>query len=375
MPPKRAKRGAARSAGRAAERSLADAGEAVERLLIHLSLDELALILFRLPLAHDIALTGLTCRLLRDAARLAFKARPYLGKLVSLHHTEKFLTSSAHRDDVMCVAAAADGRVITGSLDRSIKLWRGSACARAMPSAHRAAIASIAVLPGGARFVSVGERTAKLWTLDGALELIFNVGGHVFCVAALPDGVHFVVNAGFVVLLFHIDGTLVHTFKGHTLHVIAVAVTPDGQHIISSSPDRRVKVWSVASKSLVGDCIGHNGGVTAVAVMPDGKRILSGATDKTVRRWLLDGTQTDSFRLHTGTVRALVALPDNQHALSGSHDTTIKLFNANDGAVLRTFKHHSAPVRCLALLPDGLRFVSGSDDRTACILEHGLAPQ
>ena len=109
--------------------------------------------------------------------------------------------------------------------------------------------------------------------------------------------------------------------------------------------------------------------------MPDGKRILSGATDKTVRRWLLDGTQTDSFRLHTGTVRALVALPDNQHALSGSHDTTIKLFNANDGAVLRTFKHHSAPVRCLALLPDGLRFVSGSDDRTACILEHGLAPQ
>ena len=35
---------------------------------------------------------------------------------------------------------------------------------------------------------------------------------------------------------------------------------------------------------------------------------------------------------------ALVALPDNQHALSGSNDKTVKLFNVNDGAVLRTFR-------------------------------------
>ena len=38
---------------------------------------------------------------------------------------------------------------------------------------------------------------------------------------------------------------------------------------------------------------------------------------------------------------ALVALPDNQHALSASHDKTVKLFNVNDGSVLRTFKHHT----------------------------------
>ena len=71
---------------------------------------------------------------------------------------------------------------------------------------------------------------------------------------------------------------------------------------------------------------------------------------------------------------ALVALPDNQHALSGSLDKTVKLFNVNDGTVLRTFKHHTDYVRCLALLPDGLRFVSGSNDNTARIAYHGLAP-
>jgi WD40 repeat protein len=74
-------------------------------------------------------------------------------------------------------------------------------------------------------------------------------------------------------------------------------------------------------------------------------------------------------------VLALVALPDNQHALSGSGDHTVKLFNVNDGAVLRTLKHHKRPVNSLALLPGGLRFVSGGDDDKACVVYHGLAPQ
>ena len=74
-------------------------------------------------------------------------------------------------------------------------------------------------------------------------------------------------------------------------------------------------------------------------------------------------------------VRTLVALPDNQHALSGSIDKTVKLFNVNDGTVLRTFKHHTNfRVLSLALLPDGLRFVSGSVDSTARVVYHGLAP-
>ena len=89
---------------------------------------------------------------------------------------------------------------------------------------------------------------------------------------------------------------------------------------------------------------------------------------------LLNGTLKNTFQLHTHIVNALVALPDNQHALSGSTDSTVKLFNANDGAVLRTFMHHTREVTSLALLSDGLRFVSGSADKTARIAYHGLAP-
>ena len=76
-----------------------------------------------------------------------------------------------------------------------------------------------------------------------------------------------------------------------------------------------------------------------------------------------------------GGARRAAAAPDNQHALSGSRDYTVKLFNVNDGAVLRTFTHPSHMVLCLALTPDGRRFVSGAGDLTARIFEIGLAPQ
>ena len=98
-----------------------------------------------------------------------------------------------------------------------------------------------------------------------------------------------------------------------------------------------------------------------------------------VRVWLLNGILENTFELHTSN--ALLALPDNQHALSGSADSTVKLFNVNDGAVLRTFDHQTSERRalpgvyCLALLPDGVRFVSGSENGHVHIFEHGLAPQ
>ena len=65
------------------------------------------------------------------------------------------------------------------------------ACERTIQAQY---VTAVAVLPGDARFVSGSlDCTAKLWTLDGDLERTFAVGSNVLCVAALPDGVHFVV--------------------------------------------------------------------------------------------------------------------------------------------------------------------------------------
>ena len=280
----------------------------------------------------------------------------------------------------MCVAAAADGHVLTSSgeqgTDNTVKVWRGDELVRTI-EAHSLSVDAVAVLPGGARFISVSDdETAKLWTFGGELERTFEVGSVVYSIAALPGGTQFVVGLGAgpsqgEVRLYHVDGTLAHTFRGHVDTVLALAVTRDGQRVVSGSVDKVAKVWGVASRFLVSTS-GHFESVLAVAAMPDGQRFLSGSVDE-VNVWLLNGTHENSFGLmHAGTVTALVALPDNRHALAGSRSKKVKLFNVDDGDVLRIFTHHTEQVFCLALLPDGRRFVSGSMDQTARIVEIGL---
>ena len=94
---------------------------AAERLLIELPADALGLVLYQLTLAHDIALTGLTCHVLNDAAKLALKLRPFSGEVVTLQ---------GHTDWVRGLAMTPDGRILTGSDDRTVKAWRDGACVR-----------------------------------------------------------------------------------------------------------------------------------------------------------------------------------------------------------------------------------------------------
>ena len=109
--------------------------------------------------ARSIARTAVINKAVRDAARRAEQAH-------------RRVCYEGHTSDVMCVAAAPDGRVITGSFDKTVKVWLNGACERTI-EAHTERVTGVAVLPGGARFVSVSDAddgTAKLWTFDGALE-------------------------------------------------------------------------------------------------------------------------------------------------------------------------------------------------------------
>ena len=163
-----------------------------------------------------------------------------------LGHT--VVTLGRHTGPVLDVASAANGHVLTCSDDNTVMVFLGDQHVRTI-QAHAGGVEAVAVLPGGARFVSGSQDgTAKLWTLDGSLERTFEVGSYMTCVAALPDGEHFVVGLGGghidrgEVRLYHVDGTRVHTFERHANLLNAVAVTPDGQQIISGGFDNLVKV-------------------------------------------------------------------------------------------------------------------------------------
>ena len=154
-----------------------------EKLLTDLPADVVGHIVARLALAFHVARAAPTCKVVSVAARNAIRARGFSSEDVTL---------AGHTEWVNCVAAVPDGRIVTSSDDKTVKVWRDGAC----ECTTRAQGYAVAVLPGGARFVSVSDdNTAKLWTLDGALERTFEVGNDVERRGA-ADGAHFVVGLG-----------------------------------------------------------------------------------------------------------------------------------------------------------------------------------
>ena len=74
----------------------------------------------------------------------------------------------------------------------------------------------------------------------------------------------------------------VRTFEGHSGGVTAVAVTPDGRHVVAGDRDYTVKLWNVETGELIRTIEGHTDQVYAVSVTPDGHKVVSGSRDNTV---------------------------------------------------------------------------------------------
>ena len=85
------------------------------------------------------------------------------------------------------------------------------------------------------------------------------------------------------------DITLDRTIKGHSDWVNSVAMSPDGQTIVSGSDDQTIKVWNLDTGELLHTLEGHSDSVNSVAISPNGRTIVSGSKDETVKVWQVQG--------------------------------------------------------------------------------------
>jgi len=73
------------------------------------------------------------------------------------------------------------------------------------------------------------------------------------------------------VRVWDLETGLSRVLHGHTKHVYAVAVTPDGRCAVSGSWDTTVRVWDLETGSSP-VVEGHTSRVLAVALTPDGRK-------------------------------------------------------------------------------------------------------
>lgn len=138
-----------------------------------------------------------------------------------------------------------------------------------------------------------------------------------------------------------------------------LAVSPDGQVIVTSGSNNTLHLWARDGQHLR-TLEEHSGPVLSLAISPTGDRMASGSSDRTIRLWQLDGTFFRTLKGHQGNVLALAFSPDGQMIVSGSDDTTIKLWR-RDGILVRTITEHTGAVLSVCFSSSG-EFFSSSDD-------------
>lgn len=152
---------------------------------------------------------------------------------------------------------------------------------------------------------------------------------------------------------------------GHSSWVMSVAISPDGQKILSGSQDRTIKMWEAQTGRLLLTLEGHTMIVMSVAFSPNGRRLASGSQDHSIRIWdAQTGKCISTLSGHTGHVNSLRFSPDSRRLVSGSRDRTICVWDAQTGSCLASLAGHSLGVNEAHFSPDGRRIVSASSDKT-----------
>ncbi|MEM1169615.1 MAG: GUN4 domain-containing protein [Cyanobacteria bacterium P01_H01_bin.35] len=157
----------------------------------------------------------------------------------------------------------------------------------------------------------------------------------------------------------------INTLTGHNDWVRSVAISLDGQTIVSGSYDKTIKVWDLATGSLKRTISSNSDQVLSVAINPNKKTIVSGSADGTIQVWdLATGTLKSTITAHSNAVYSVAVNPENQNIISGSADGTIKVWDLATGTLKSTITAHSNAVYSVAISSGGDTVVSGSADGT-----------
>jgi glucose repression regulatory protein TUP1 len=186
---------------------------------------------------------------------------------------------------VTSVAISPNGQLVAaGSLDTVVRIWDVSSGALVERlRGHRDSVYSVAFTPDGKGLVSGSlDKTLKFWDVSGLISL-GGVKGRKEGSGAVPISGPGGVSNGRKDSDKSSQCTM--NFTGHKDYVLSVAVSHDGQWVVSGSKDRGVQFWD--SRTAIVQCMlqGHKNSVISIDLSPAGSILATGSGDWQARIW------------------------------------------------------------------------------------------
>ena len=245
-----------------------------------------------------------------------------------------------HTADVYSIAFSPDGKhVLTGSFDKSIKLWDATTGKEIKtyegPNAHQQIVLTVAFSPDGRSFASgASDNQVKIWdaTIGPPLRNFLHAGS-VLALAVSPDGTK-AAGAGQdgIVGVWNVaDGKPLFSLKGHVGPVTGITYSGNGSLLASRGSDRTLRVWNPANGQALASIGAHPTSVTGMVAALGGNMIYTAGEDGVLKFWQIPVKPPRMLAAHTGPMTAMSLSADSQLLVTGSADKTVRITDFGNG--------------------------------------------
>ena len=306
-----------------------------------------------------------------DGTRVVSCSGDNTVRVWDMHTGEAVFVLEGHEASVCEVAVTPDSsKVVSTSPDDGIRVWDVSTGMEVL-AVKSPGIRSMVITKDGSQIVTCSQEELCVWDLvTGKQEMQWPCcveDSHALAVT--PDGCH-VVSCSDGAHLWNLStGAEVMVFRADA-ELRAVAVTPNGCHVVAGSARGDVHVWSISTGKEVMVLQGHVFELYAVAVSPDGCHVVSCPFDKTFRVWnMTTGKETPGFEAVSGG--SVAVAPDGSIITYGGQRSSI--WNAFSGRQTQVVEAEvdEYGIAAAAVYPDGSHVVYCSCDdageRRACV--------
>jgi WD40 repeat protein len=260
---------------------------------------------------------------------------------------KELLKLPGHPQGVNAIAFSPDGgRLAVGCTDGTARIWNLLKDDEPQILAgHERTVEAVAFLDANTLMTGSFDRTLRVWDLTTGKTTSKRDFRHVRFVLA-PDGKQ--IAPRYAPWQFHLCDPVTTKEQvqcgGHLGWIQDAAYSADGKFLATVGDDRSLRLWNPATGAEVRPAGGHNGLVSCVAFLPDNETLVTGGWDKHMRLW--EARTGKEVRKHEckGVVTAVHPNPDGKLLAScgGYLDHAIYLVDADSGKVVHKIEGTAA---------------------------------
>ena len=284
------------------------------------------------------------------------------------------------------VAFSPNGtQLASASFDCTIMLWDvATSELQATLVGHGQAVTGVSYSPDGKRLVSgCRDGNLKVWdtVTHACVGTVLHQGGRVYGVCWSPAG-DYIASVAWnsshdPVCLWNAATLELSKALPEATPSIGVCFSPDAQRVVVGGADHCVRVWDVATATLLATLSHHSNYVYNVAYSPDGRFFASASWDHTAVVWDAKTLAVHKVLAEAADIVNDVCLsPDGLQLATAAGqntftDSSVRVYDTVSGTMLAKHDGHVRGVIAVAQSPDGKLLANGGYDSHVRVWDAG----